>query len=224
MTSLRAIVTEGFVLLNAIQAEYWSLSPLGLQPPAEDMAADLVARRWGELQEWRRKVEAALPHEWLIRFQHCPELPRRREWAHRDLVSDICSRLHEQLDWLDNVACEPADPGKATNNVKTPENPEPMARLLALYTNSIANEKFIQAAGILDAQMTLQEKLVALDREIKIPAYASSRALAAALNVTHQAIQATQWWESQRKGRQEEQVENRRERLSERGRGYERGE
>lgn len=85
---------------------------------------------------------------------------------------------------------------------------EPTAILLAgVYTRGLAQEHFKKCADICDdPERTVEEKLKLIDRLMPIPLDASAATLGKALKVTATAIQLTDWWRENRKGRGNERV------------------
>ncbi|NMC21971.1 MAG: hypothetical protein GYA33_16315 [Thermogutta sp.] len=72
-----------------------------------------------------------------------------------------------------------------------------------------------------DGTLTVDQKLTKMDRVLKIPPTASAHDLARALGVSSTAIKKTGWWETQRKGRQDECAGKREQQLREKGKAWE---
>lgn len=88
---------------------------------------------------------------------------------------------------------------------------EPVAALLRLFTNGVADDRIQQAAQIVaSTQLSVGEKLEAIHRLLPIPPTASAQDIASALGVSKQAILKTEWWIQNRKSEKENEVGRRR--------------
>ena len=98
-----------------------------------------------------------------------------------------------------------------------------LAALLRVFTNGVADERLRQAAQILtDDSLTANEKLTKIDGLMPLPPTASAEQLGEMLGVSKQAVMKTAWWCKNRRGMNDEEIERRQARLSDRGRKYER--
>jgi hypothetical protein len=94
--------------------------------------------------------------------------------------------------------------------------------LLRVFTNGVADERFVKAARLLaDSQLTANEKLTQIDDLIRFPATASAEQLGDMLRVSKQAVLKTEWWKQNRKGEKENEIGRRREGHRRRARGHE---
>ena len=130
-----------------------------------------------------------------------------------------------------------ADEGKAgtTTQAKQDETPgdegqphdpagdvSTAVRLLNVYTNGLADERFDKASSVLDSNLTVDEKLWKIDELMPIPPTVSGEKLGKALGVSKTAVQNTSWYDQKRKGRKDEEIDQREDRLRQRGKTYER--
>jgi len=137
------------------------------------------------------------------------------EIARKDAALD---ELVKRLPAVPPAAKEGEPPGSVSNQ---PTSQDSLARLLTLYTGNVADDRIKQAADVLAGGGTVNDKLEALDKAMKIPATASARNLAEALEVSHRAVMNTAWWKRNRAGRQAEIIAEREGRMTERGKGWE---
>ncbi len=95
-------------------------------------------------------------------------------------------------------------------------------RLLNIYTNGLADERLEKASIVLNSDLTVDEKLWKIDELMPIPPTVSGEKLGNAFGVSKAAIQKTSWYKQKRKGRQDEEIAQRGDRLRQRGKTYER--
>ena len=82
-----------------------------------------------------------------------------------------------------------------------------LQRLLSVFTNGIADERFGTAANVLqDGNLTVNQKLTKIDELIPFPPTASANQLRQMLGVSKMAVMTSKWWEDNRKGKKEEMV------------------
>jgi len=80
-------------------------------------------------------------------------------------------------------------------------NNQAAQRLLNLFTDGLADERFASAKDILeDDKLTADGKLKKIDSLLRIPNTSSSRQLGRFLGITKTAVQNTDWWIKNRKG------------------------
>ena len=103
-----------------------------------------------------------------------------------------------------------------------------MQSLLGLYTNNVSNERMEQAAKVLESTRTTNEKLEALDKLLKIP-LCSAQDLADLIGpysrrktLSKTAIIRSPWWQRNRAGKRAEVVDEREQRMKEKGKRLER--
>lgn len=90
-------------------------------------------------------------------------------------------------------------------------------RAASIYAGNIADERLREIEAIIASDRSIDEKLEEIDRRLPIPSNAKARQLARALGVHHTAVLKTNWWKRVGKGRRQEEVEERRQRLKARG-------
>ena len=119
---------------------------------------------------------------------------------------------------------EPAAGGDVTlSDEQDPAgDPSGAVRLLNVYTNGLADKRLEEACNVLDSGLTANEKLWKLDELMPIPPTVSGEKLGSALGVSKAAIQRTDWYIEKRKGRKDEEIDQREERLRQRGQTHER--
>jgi len=105
---------------------------------------------------------------------------------------------------IEQPPVEPARPADVTGHlpdVQIPNDDQPLFRLLRVFTNGLADERFNKAASVLqDSKLTVHEKLTEIDRLIPFPATASAEQLGQLIGVSKQAVLKTVWWTQHRKG------------------------
>ncbi len=95
-------------------------------------------------------------------------------------------------------------------------------RLLNIYTNGLADERLEKASSVLNSDRTVDEKLWEIDELMPIPPSVPAQKLGKALGVSKTAVQKTSWYDQKRKGRKDEEIDEREGRLRQRGQEYER--
>ncbi|MBL9163113.1 MAG: hypothetical protein JNL18_10290 [Planctomycetaceae bacterium] len=97
-----------------------------------------------------------------------------------------------------------------------------MQQLLGVFTGGISDDRLHKAAEVLqNDRLSAHEKLTAIHKSMPFPPTASAEQLRKLLGVSASAIKKTRWWNENRKGKRDEAVNERKERMSERGRQYE---
>ena len=99
---------------------------------------------------------------------------------------------------------------------------EEIIRLMNIYTDGLAEERFRLAVKVLKGDKTADEKLWEIDELMPIPATVSGEKLGSALGVTKTAVQKTSWWEKKRRGRRDQDSEEREELRRRQGQTFER--
>lgn len=97
-----------------------------------------------------------------------------------------------------------------------------LLNLLGIYTNGVTDDRIKQAKAALQTpNLTAHDKLMAIHQALPIPPTASARQLGKVLDVTASAVKKTNWWKSNRNGKRSEAVDERRERMAQRGEAHE---
>src|SRR5262249_31796475 len=86
-------------------------------------------------------------------------------------------------------------------------------RLLSAFTSGKSDDLIAKAAILLDADLTVNEKLMKIDALIRIPATTSADSLGRMLGVSKTAVMKTAWWNTNRRGKKDEQISQRRRRI-----------
>jgi hypothetical protein len=102
------------------------------------------------------------------------------------------------------------EPDASTPQAETAPPDNALLRLLGILTENVAQERISEAAALLcRTDLTVDEKLQALDAIIPIPPTATARQLAAALQVSKPAVVKTTWWRRHRSGDEDWETERR---------------
>jgi hypothetical protein len=150
----------------------------------------------------------------------------------RRLLGDLVRRCGLTLDAAEEMTLEAAMDrleadaatagGQTEAAAATKPGDDATLALLRVFTNGVADERFVKAARLLaDSQLTANEKLTQIDDLIRFPATASAEQLGDMLRVSKQAVLKTDWWKQNRKGEKENEIGRRREGHRKRARGYE---
>jgi len=96
-------------------------------------------------------------------------------------------------------------------------------RLLSVFTNGLADERFERAAIVLQSDsLTVHEKLTKIDELIPFPPTVSAANLGQLVGgVSKQAVMKTEWWNHNRKGEKESEIGRRHDKHHERAKQYE---
>lgn len=92
----------------------------------------------------------------------------------------------------------------------TRPNDAAMPRVVALWTDGVADDRLLQAADIVCRNGTTDEKLHALSQLLPIPIGVSARQIGELLGVSSAAVKKTRWWTKNRAGLSDELVDRRR--------------
>ena len=105
-----------------------------------------------------------------------------------------------------------------------PDEGQAAVRLLSIFTNGLADERFDKAGDVLnDNGLTVDEKLWKIDALMPIPPTVSAAKLGKSLGVSKTAIQNSTWYVQKRKGERQNEIGRRREQHRQRGEQYEPG-
>jgi hypothetical protein len=86
-----------------------------------------------------------------------------------------------------------------------------LSRVISLYTDGLSDDRMRQAAKVLgDNTVSANEKLVRIDKFMRLPAKASAKQLAKFLGVSKTAVLKTAWWVQNRKGERANEIGRRR--------------
>jgi hypothetical protein len=185
---------------------------------------------WGWLVRYKRHTRDYVQ---LINYGHgmvfgegdlerCEETYKHWYDIKGELESELCS-LENDLVWMktqpvgDNTIYPPLNSGQPDEtidgqlaNAEQQRKSDSMSRLVSLYTGGIADTKIVQVENIqTNDNLTVNEKLWKMDKIMPIPAKASAKQLGTMLKVSKTAIQKTEWWMQNRKGKKSEEIESR---------------
>ncbi|WP_131818196.1 hypothetical protein [Planctopirus hydrillae] len=91
------------------------------------------------------------------------------------------------------------------------EECQALSRLINLYTDGVAHEKIRQASLVLQSDtLTVNEKLEKIDALVPFPPHVSAQQLADMLQKTKTSVLNSEWWKRNRRGRKDEDSEQRR--------------
>jgi len=164
--------------------------------------------------------------------------PALRHWRKflklaRNDGEDAEDEAEQLLEWVNGEielhrAGEQPDDNHAEIRKERGEDQATM-RLLSVYTNGLADERFDRVRYVLeDNKLNVDEKLWKIDALMPIPPISAAKLGKLFTSeekpdgVSKTAIQSTSWYKQNRKGRKDEEIDQREDRLRQRGKTYER--
>jgi hypothetical protein len=166
------------------------------------------ARRWLR----HHRPDLILP---AVEFNiYMPSQAELRDFA--DRTAKVHAELKHWDESLDDRKSRPAGETSGAGDVGDSASGA-MARLLSLYTSGVTDDRFRRAVdAVNDVTLTVNEKLVRLNRALTLPATASAEGLAKLLGVSKTAVIKTVWWKENRRGEKASEVGRRRRRHQQR--------